>query len=752
MLDETELYPIANQYQPQTWLVGLFFSLLGLPAGARILVIEHTVTISEFAQSLGYDVVRIDSWKGLTQQLHDISSIGQVDGVIITPVFSSAVVEPELPPQGWPNLGKTAGEDWLLAFASSHLSPTGSLVALVPNGLLTNHRRLPVRRGLVQFGLAAVVSLPARDLFVDMQTIVLTSIVLLRRDNSDPDREMIFIDLSESGNIATEASNISLESIPSSGNAVAVVASALNENMRLDPRYYDPKYLQIKPPEGYVEVSLGEICEIMGGVSIDKEHRYDMRPSEQFIPYLQVRHILSNAQIAEQVYWVDPEKVLHGKSRIAKPGDILVTSAGTIGRLAVVPSIFDNGVLFDTSLRLLRVNVDYVESSSVAEFLQSEMGQLQLRRLTSGSAIPVLTTPALASVSIYLSVSGPNDGPRPDSTTDIPTNSTQAIALADAIEEKVLRYLRLVGPTDTDWPQKAAELLEQLTADLVPKKLVDLVLQNFPTPIAIPYRRYLMAKHNPYERLERMVSLVESCVFFVFGVLLADHCHQPVAKRVDLSKLAKNAKKGDDIYANKLKFIFEHVAAAQEGSCDLYMSELARSTVFEVGDKFRSEVRNVIAHSAPGSESYVTALVARYENHVNELLDSLRFFAEYTLCRIRGHYYRNGQWYYQAEIYRGAEYDSNIQEDTLTVFSGEDGEDVQLLRADREHLVLLSANGEILDLHPFYQMHFGEETCRESQLCFFKSYKNGELIGESVRNSLEVRLRGVDDFMRLISE
>lgn len=73
-----------------------------------------------------------------------------------------------------------------------------------------------------------------------------------------------------------------------------------------------------------------------------------------------------------------------------------------------------------------------------------------------------------------------------------------------------------------------------------------------------------------------------------------------------------------------------------------------------------------------------------------------------------------------------------------------------LIAAERDHLVLLSAELEVLDLWPYYQLHYGEETCRESHLCYVKHFTASDrtLHGESVRSGIELDLAGFDDYFR----
>jgi hypothetical protein len=144
--------------------------------------------------------------------------------------------------------------------------------------------------------------------------------------------------------------------------------------------------------------------------------------------------------------------------------------------------------------------------------------------------------------------------------------------------------------------------------------------------------------------------------------------------------------------------------------------------------------------------------VEQFAGDVKTLLESMTVLKGYTFCRIRSHYLHQGIWRYQIERFRGAEYDFNMAEAS---YDQQETPTPDLLRAEREHLVLLSPDDEILDLHPFYQLYYGDETAREAHLCFMKHARSvdgriTQLIGESVRNSREIELLGRAEYDRLL--
>jgi hypothetical protein len=750
MTAQGSLFAYPRDYTLTADLVESLISLLNLPDKSKVLVIEFGTQVSSDASLDGHDVIHVQNYESHHEQVKKIEANGPYDGAIVLPVFSSPQIN-LVPPEGWGIIGRPTTEDWLIAHAINNLTSNGSLIALVPNGLLANYGRQGMRQEIVDHGLVLVAAIPPELLYRDYKQVqVSTALILLRRNYYGSDH-ITFINWINHDNLPTTDvwQHIISEKFSPQEDVVRVPIPELEkEGYRLDPQYYDPTYLQIKPPQGYVEVSLSEIADIRGGFMVPKEKRFESKMMGKYIPYLQVRHILNNGEIASKVFWVDPTIIPVQEERLASPGDILITVSGTVGKVAIVPQTFHKGVFFDTSIRRVRVNDQKIEPDWVLQFLRSEIGQLQFRRLTSGSTIPQITTPNLEAMRIFWpaplqnETNTPMENPR---TTNLTGTQAQANLFADAIQEKVVSYLRTIDPADLNWNETIEKTLSNLIKNLVPKPLEKIVLEDFPTPIAIPYRRFNMSRYNHYERLDRMVSLVESCIYFVFHVLAADYCRHEWTEKVDLSKEAKQALRGTQSIDYRLKFIYQVLEAARSEKTTLFMPELVNTKVTEIGDQLRNEVRNPIAHSAPGSEPYVRSLIDKHLPGINALLESLRFLDNYTLCRIRNHYYQNGLWRYQAEIYRGAEYDLNIQDSSFIDDTGES----QLIEAERDRLIILSPDAEALDIHPFYQLYFGDETARESHLCFYKHRQGNRLVGESIRSSVEVRMLGIEDFQSL---
>ena len=76
------------------------------------------------------------------------------------------------------------------------------------------------------------------------------------------------------------------------------------------------------------------------------------------------------------------------------------------------------------------------------------------------------------------------------------------------------------------------------------------------------------------------------------------------------------------------------------------------------------------------------------------------------------------------------------------------------IQAEHNHIVLIDPDGQILDLHPMYQLMANDETRYENHLCFFKQRKLKEKVleGESVQGAFQLELDGFEEFNTLLKK
>lgn len=668
-------------------------------------------------------------------------------GAVIIPPFGLEVRAPDGSDH---SIRRWFSEEYLIARTQACLTPGSRLVSFVSTGLLSLAQRKDARKMLLSSGLRLVAQLPNEALF-EVDHTASTHLVLMV-PGSKPVESVVMLDLSNAAELP-EAEDLQacLEGHTPAALGVAptrVPMSELQRDARLDPAYYDPAYLLLRAPDGYTEKTLGELADIIAGVRVDPSERRSTHAPDH-VPYLQVRHMQSDRIADNDPFWISLKTVGVDAPKLAMPGDILVSTGGTTGKVVLVGQDQLRGVLYDTSVRRVRLKNPEL-APVVADFLRSDIGQLQFRRLTTGTVIPNLTSAHLSQLRVFMPaaprpVSAPPGQPQVTPSPAPPELSPSQVYMR-TLEGELQNILRqLTEGERPGWKESVADKLRLIATDLVPPSLSARVRQGFPAPLAIAYRRFQMATHNPYEQLDRMINLVEACVYFVFHVLVADYSRADWRRQHPLPKPATEALRPRATFDNRIQFIRSMTDLVRANRLDLFVPKLIDCRIDEFADTFRVTLRNPVAHSAPGSEAYVAKLVQTHMAKLEQMLGELDFLANYSMCRVRGHYYQRGRWHYQCELYRGEEYDVNLQELPLPQGSAE-----RLITAERDHLVLLSAEYEALDLWPYYQLHYSDATCRESHLCYVKHFTANDktLHGESVRSGIELELAGFDDYFR----
>ncbi len=677
----------------------------------------------------------------------------QFQGAIIIPPFGIEVRPTDRNSSTSP-LRRWFMEEYLINRASYLLAPGSRLVSLVSTGLLSLAQRKDARQLLISRGLRLVAQLPNEALF-DTEHAAGSNLVVM--EPGAPAEAIIMVDLIDAAELPDpRVLRACLEEQPTPELGVTPVhlsVQNLEGDLRLDPAFYEPAYLALRRPQGFDEHLLGDIAEVIAGVRVDAaERRNEPKPGD--IAYVQVRHMQSDIIADNDPFWISLAAVGPHQPKLAMPGDILVSSGGTTGKVVLVGSDQPNGVLFDTSVRRVRLNGATISPSAVADFLRSDLGQLQFRRLTTGTVIPHLTSAHLAQVRVFLPSAAPPQPMPPGQPTapqaPPPPELSPAQVYARTVQSELQAIRDQIGDGERPgWKETAVEKLRLLAADLAPPPLSERVRQHFPAPLAIAYRRFQMATHNPYEQLDRMIALVEACVYFVFHVLVADYAKAEWRRRIPLPKAATEALRPRATFDNRIQFIRTVTELARTNRLNLFVPKLVDCKIEDFADYFRLNLRNPVAHSAPGSEAYVAKLIQDHHAKLEQMLGELELFANYSMCRVRSHYFQRGRWHYQCELYRGEEYDVNLQEIPLP--PGPHAS--HLITAERDHLVLLSAEYEALDLWPYYQLHYSDATCRESHLCYVKHFTASDKVlhGESVRSGIELPLGGFDDYFRNVT-
>jgi hypothetical protein len=295
-----------------------------------------------------------------------------------------------------------------------------------------------------------------------------------------------------------------------------------------------------KAPEGFEAIRLDDIAEIRSGVATTKKRVEG--PGDRGLSLAAGRDLLPDGTLDfEGLTRVAPEDV-----RIVKDGkiderllleanDILVASLSprTDIKVGIVSKSPSSPTTFLNSLIRIRVNPDQADPRDVFTFLRSDTGQLIMRRFATalGTAIHRISIRGLRQMPVFLPK---NQRARDTALEELGAVSIAKQSLKDDILPLIGKLEQAIDPdTETSDQQleSIARRLQRLAAVLAPPNLPDRVMADYPTPIAVAYRRFHDARFNIYERVLRLRDVFEAAAFYVYNIVLAD-----VLRRLDPAK------------------------------------------------------------------------------------------------------------------------------------------------------------------------------------------------------------------------
>lgn len=494
-----------------------------------------------------------------------------------------------------------------------------------------------------------------------------------------------------------------------------------------------------QPPPGKRTLWLGEVARILHGLP------YGFRPEseEEKIPAAILR--------SSGVPWEGGHPFLLGEEKSfaeswakkmqLQAGDIVLQTimrdSGAAFPMSVVPAFGDRIVVAGRDLIIIRPTDPRIDRAELIEHLKSNLVAAYLLHNSSTLAgYARVTVRSLRRMPIFVRL----DEEEPADA--LPTNRFAGVLAA--LRNEVLPALEALGQADrlvTDELGQIAGTLRRVLKDIEPRSLDEQVLSDFPTPIALAWRRYRDARFNLYEQVLRLKDVFEATAFFVYNVMLADHLRNLDPDRyVVTDKGAREAWKGGSMTA-RMDFVDALLStAAKHSATDLFVSRLVGTNVVDTVKALQTSFRNRVSHSATAGEGHQRLLIAQYAPIVESLLQDLSCLAALRLVRIPSFFYRHGKMERRIEIYRGVV--PSVMEEPVK------GAGLSIA-AEHDHLVLLDGGDRMLDLYPMYQLVESEETRHERHLCFMKSARDKNLFGEDAHTSLELHLDGYDDFKKL---
>ncbi|MFH1712813.1 MAG: N-6 DNA methylase [Candidatus Jacksonbacteria bacterium] len=311
------------------------------------------------------------------------------------------------------------------------LAKSGGWIAIIiPDGILTNSNSHYVREFISKKArVEAVVSLP-RDAFKNVGTSAKTSILFLQKYYKDQgqkqDNYPVFLasvdSLDEKNfNLVKDSYKNYYNKTMSNKNLVQIttdekdrelvmvrIDKTLNEIMTTKPNsrwdagfwlpIYDEVLKEMKKNIKTVDYLSGFIKEIGQG-DVPRKNRGE-KFVERGVRFIEVEHIKNTG-----IYFYDTRFVMESQYKrlkrveLTKDSILLVRSGATIGKVAIVTTVYDRAVVNGHINRILckKINPYYITL-----FLKTKYGQLQLERLQRGVAQPELNFDEISSIEVAI--------------------------------------------------------------------------------------------------------------------------------------------------------------------------------------------------------------------------------------------------------------------------------------------------------------------------------------------------------------
>lgn len=143
--------------------------------------------------------------------------------------------------------------------------------------------------------------------------------------------------------------------------------------------------------------TLGKLVNIKGGKRLPKGAQLQSEPNSH--PYIRVRD-MGDKYIPEHGLEYVPDDVFPSISRyIVNTNDVIISIVGTIGLVSIIDERFDNASQTENCAKLS--GLDYVDANYVYYFLNSSVGQQEIRQGTVGAVQAKLPLYSIEKIKVY---------------------------------------------------------------------------------------------------------------------------------------------------------------------------------------------------------------------------------------------------------------------------------------------------------------------------------------------------------------
>jgi len=299
-----------------------------------------------------------------------------------------------------------------IARCLSLLKDGGRMAMVLPSGILGNERETYLRNYITEKGhLFAIVELPFETFSPNVT--INTSVLFIQKGKKTkaPD---IFISINEycghdkkgrpnGKDDIQEVANYFYGRKKPNENNFFIKREVLESNFvakRYLQKYIENLSLIKKSP--YPIVTLGELIKtVHNGANIDDSSIYVEK--EKGIPYILVKSITKEGINFENLKYIRKDLLTSKevKKNIVSEDTVVMTRAGNAGISANIPPDLVNGIASGFLINI-HVNLKKVNQYYLVAYLNSQYGQLQMERISSGSILKSIRSSDLKKVQVIL--------------------------------------------------------------------------------------------------------------------------------------------------------------------------------------------------------------------------------------------------------------------------------------------------------------------------------------------------------------
>jgi len=151
-------------------------------------------------------------------------------------------------------------------------------------------------------------------------------------------------------------------------------------------------------PKGWVETTLGEVCDAKGGKRLPKGETLVSEKTNH--PYIRIIDFNGNSINKNNLQFVPDETFFKIARYIVNKNDVIISIVGTIGLVARIDKDLNNASLTENCVKL--INLKEVDDNYLFYYLTSSIGQYEINKNTVGAVQKKLPIYGVQNINIVL--------------------------------------------------------------------------------------------------------------------------------------------------------------------------------------------------------------------------------------------------------------------------------------------------------------------------------------------------------------